>query len=164
MKAMMRIALAAIVLFCMSCYTMNQGIHKNTKFTDKMLSSLLKKNGNVFYLKSTNATFSTVWTYHNGKLVVYNLAKGKISQQQEYSSVGMDSMDQVSGEELLEVSRCMELDGDIFGYRINRGSQVDTQDLPIGIACFTKLNYNSVFLNRVVADINAYRLWYIRYL
>lgn len=63
MKATIKIIIAVIVIFCTSCSTMKQRIKKNNKLTDKTISSLLVNRGNVFYLTSTYATFSTVWTY-----------------------------------------------------------------------------------------------------
>lgn len=163
MKATIRIILAVIVIFCTSCSTMKQSIQKNNKFTDKTISSLLEKNGNVFYLTSTYATFSTVWTYHKDKLEIYKLAYGKISLQQEYSTTSIDNINQISKEELFELDQCMELDGDGFGYRIKRGSEIEKQDLPIGIECFTKLKYKSEFLNKVVEDINTHKMWDVQY-
>lgn len=60
MKATIKIIIAVIVIFCTSCSTMKQRIKKNNKLTDKTISSLLVNRGNVFYLTSTYATFSTV--------------------------------------------------------------------------------------------------------
>lgn len=65
------------MLFFVSCSTMKQNISKNNKSTNKLTSSLLDKNGNVFYLNSTYTTFSTVWTYSKDKLEIYKLAKSK---------------------------------------------------------------------------------------
>lgn len=143
----------------MGCSTMERSIRKNSKFTDQIISSLLEKNGNVFYLNSTYVTFSTVWTYGKNKLNVYKLANGKISLQQEYATTGIDNINQISREELFELNQCMELDGDGFGYRIKRGSETEKQDLPIGIECFTKLKYKSEFLNKVIEDINTHKMW-----
>lgn len=119
----------------------------------------MEKNGNVFYLNSTYATFSTVWTYNKDKIEIYKLANGKISLQQEYPTTSIDNINQISKEELFELDQCMELDGDGFGYRIKRGSEIEQQDLPIGIECFTKLKYKSKFLNKVVEDINTHKMW-----
>ena len=163
MKSIIRIALTIIVAFFMSCSTMKHNIQNNSKFTDKTIFSLLEKNGNVFYLNSTYATFSTVWTYSKDKIEIYKLANGKISLQQEYSATSIDNINQISKEELFELDQCMELDGDGFGYRIKRGSEIEKQDLPIGIECFTKLKYKSEFLNKVVEDINTHKMWDVRY-
>jgi hypothetical protein len=163
MKATIRITLAVIVILCTYCSTMKQNIHENNKFTDKITSSLLEKNGNVFYLTSTYATFSTVWTYHKDKLEIYKLANGKISLRKECSTTCIDNINQISKEELFELDQCMELDGDGFGYRIKRGSEMEQQDLPIGIECFTKLKYKSEFLNKVVEDINTHKMWDVQY-
>lgn len=144
---------------------MKNNIQKNNKFTDKTISSLLEKNGNVFYLTSTYATFSTVWTYSKDKLEVYKLAKGKVYEQVNYPDSGIFDYQIPSFKELhSEFQECgYELDGDSFGYRIKRGSEIEQQDLPIGIECFTKLKYKFEFLNKVVEDINTHKMWDVRY-
>lgn len=162
MKSTMRIVLTIIVTFFMSCSTMKHYIQKNSKLTDETISSLLEKNGNVFYLRSTYVTISTVWTYSKDRLEIYKLAKGKISLQQEYTTTSIDNINQISKEELFELDQCMELDGDGFGYRIKRDSEIEQQDLPISIECFTKRKYKSDFLNKVVEDINTYKMWNVR--
>ncbi|MEC5395408.1 hypothetical protein [Bergeyella sp. RCAD1439] len=159
MKATIKIIMAVIVMFCISCSTMKYNIQKNNKQIDKIISSLLEKNGNVFYLTSTYATFSTVWTYHKGRLEIYKLVNGKIILQQEYFTTSIDNINQISKEELFELDQCIELDGDGFGYRIKKGSGIEQQDLPIGIECFIKLKYKSEFLNKVIKDINTYKMW-----
>ena len=163
MRATIRIIIASIAILCISCSTMKNNIQKNNKFTDKTISSLLEKNGNVFYLTSTYATFSTVWTYSKDKLEIYKLVNGRINFQQKYPTTSIDNINQISKEELFELDQCMELDGDGFGYRIKRGSEIEQQDLPIGIECFAKLKYKSEFLNKLVEEINAHKMWDVRY-
>lgn len=163
MKIAIKITLAIIVIFCTSCSTMKQKINKNNKFTDKTISSILDKNGNVFYLNSTYATFSTIWTYHNNNIEIYKLANGKISLQQEYSTTNINDLNQISKEELSELDQCMELDGDSFGYRIKKGSEIEQQDLPINIECSTKLKYKSDFLNKFIGDITTHKMWNVKY-
>lgn len=163
MKTKIKIILAFIALLSISCSTLKSNIQKNNKFTDKTISSLLEKNGNVFYLTSTYATFSTVWTYSKDKLEIYKLINGRVNFQQEYFTICIDSINQISKEELFELDQCMELEGDGFGYRIKRGSEIEQQDLPIGIECFTKSKYKSDFLNKVVEDINIHKMWDVRY-
>ncbi len=163
MKLTIRIALTIIVTLCISCSTMKHNIQKNNTQTDKIIEYLLDKNGNVFYLNSTFVPFSTVWTYSKDKLEIYKLVNGKIISQQEYFTTSIDNINQISKEELFELDQCMELDGDGFGYRIKRGSEIEQQDLPIGIDCFTKLKYKSEFLNKVVEDINTHKMWDVRY-
>jgi hypothetical protein len=162
MKATLKLTLASIVILFISCSTMKHNIKNNSKATDKTISSLLEKNGNVFYLNSTHSTFSTVWTYNKDKIEIYTLANGKISLQQEYSTTRIDNINQISKGELFELDQCIELDGDGFGYRIKRGLEIEQQDLPIGIECFARLKYKSDFLNKVVEDINIHKMWDVR--
>ena len=157
----MRITFAVIVMFFSSCSTMKQNIQKNIKFTDKLISSLLEKNGNVFYLSSTYVMSSTVWTYANGKIAIYRLSKGKVIEQRMFFDNGFSDYNIPVIEDLdLEFEECgYELDGDGFGYRIKSGSEIEKQDLAIGISCFTKMRYRSAFLNKVVNDINTHGMW-----
>lgn len=163
MKATIRIILASFAILFITCSSMKNNIQKNNKFTEKLISALLVQNGNVFYLTSTYATFSTVWTYSSDKIEIYKLVNGRIRFQQEYPTTSIDNINQISKEELFELDQCMELDGDNFGYRIKRGSEIEQQDLPISIECFTKLKYKSEFLNKIVEDINAFKMWDVRY-
>jgi hypothetical protein len=165
MKATIRIILAVIAVFCTSCSTMKQSIQKNNKFTDKTISSLLEKNGNVFYLNSTYIISSTVWTYNKGNIEIYKLSKGKVIEHLTFPDKGVSNYKIPVFEELqLEIKECgYELDGDGFGYRIKRGSEIHKQDLPIDIKCFTKLKYKSEFSNKIVEDINTYKMWDVRY-
>jgi hypothetical protein len=144
---------------------MKHYIQKNKKFTDKTISVLLEKNGNVFYLASTNATFSTVWTYSDDTLEIFELAKGKVFEQASYPDSGIFKYQIPSFKELhSEFKECgYELDGDVFGYRIKRDAKLEQQDLPIGIECFTKLKYKSELLNKVIKDINTYKMWDVLY-
>lgn len=158
MKSTTKITLMIIVVFSMSCSTMKHNILINKKFTDEKISYLLEKNGNVFYLSSTYATFSTVWTYSKDKIEVFKLSNGKISFNEEYSTMSIENIDQISKQELFELDQCMELDGDNFGYRIKRTIEIEKEDLPIDIECFTKLLYKSKFLNKVVEDIKTYNM------
>lgn len=165
MKQPLKLLLFSAMLFFVSCSTMKQNISKNNKYTDKLISSLLDRNGNVFYLTSTYATFSTVWTYEKGNIEIYRLANGRTTEQQTITDKGLSMYEIPTLKELeIETKECgYELDGDGFGYKIKRGSEIVQQDLPIGIECFTKLKYKSEFLNKVVEDINTHKMWDVRY-
>ena len=157
--------LPVVILFFATCSTMMQNISKNDKSTDRLTSSLLDKNGNVFYLISTYSTISTVWTYRKSSIDIYKLVNGKISRQSTFPDIGFSQYEIPNLKELdIEIKECgYELDGDVFGFRIKRVSEIEQQDLPINIKCFTKLKYKSAFLNKVVGDINIYKMWDVRY-
>ncbi len=165
MKLMIKIGLIAIVTFFISCSAMKHNIRKNDKFTDNIISSVFKENGNVFYIRATHATFSTVWTYNDNKLIVYNLANGRIQEKSDYFDNGISDYQVPTFKELnLELKECgYELDGENFGFKIDSGEQLEQQDLPISIECFTQSKYNLAFLNKVVADINIHKIWDVRY-
>ena len=165
MSSLVKILLLSffIMLFTVSC-SMRQNISKNDRLTDKTISLLSKKKENVFYLMSTYATFSIVWTYSDYKIEIYKLAKGRIYKQTEYPNDGIAGYQIPTSKELnLEIfnrEKCpIVLDGDGFGYRIKRGSEIVGDDLPVEIECFTKNKYQSEFLNKIVADIITYKMW-----
>jgi len=160
MKSAIRIVLAIIVTFCISCSTMKHNIQKNNTQTDKIIKSLLEKKGNVFYLNSTYVISSTVWTYKESNIEIYKLTKGKIVEHLIFPDNGLSNYSIPVFEELeTETKKCgYELDGDGFGYRIKRDSELEQQDLPISIECFTKQKYKSEFLNKIVEDMKAYNM------
>lgn len=53
----------------------------------------------------------------------------------------------------------MELDGDVFGFKIKHEDNLIQEDFPISIDCFRKNKYQSGFFNEVVQDIVTYALW-----
>lgn len=167
MKQILKLGLLlpVVILTFVSCSTMKQSITKNNKSTDNLVLSLLEENGNAFYLSSTYATFSTVWTYKRNRIEVYKLVKGKISDKMSYQSGGFSNYEIPNNKELENETReCgYELDGDIFGFKIKNELEVNQQDLPISIECLKKLKYNSEFLNKVVDDINTYKMWDVKY-
>jgi len=165
MKSIIKITLVVIVTLCISCSTMKHNIQKNNTQTDRIIESLLDKNGNVFYLNSTYVISSTVWTYKEGHIEVYRLTKGKRVEQSTFPEKGLSNYEIPTFKELdIEIKECgYELDGDGFGFRIKTGLEIERQDLPISIECFTKLKYKSEFLNKVVEDINTYKMWNVRY-
>jgi len=121
MKQILKLVLLTLVILTfVSCSTMKQSITKNKKFTDNLVLSLLEENGNAFYLSSSYATFSTVWTYKGNSIEVYKLVKGKISNKMSYESVGFSNYEIPNNKDLEnETKECgYELDGDIFGFRV----------------------------------------------
>ena len=62
--------------------------------------NLLQKNGNVFYLSSTYATFSRVWTYNVNGMEIYWLAKGKVYQKETFSEKELIQYAEVAFEDI----------------------------------------------------------------
>jgi len=122
-----------------------------------MTSSLLRKNGNVFYIKSSYATYSTVWTYIDGKIKIYRLVNGKVSMQNEFPDKRISDY-KIPVIPDKEVKNCYELDGDILGFKINENDQLLQKDFPVNIQCFTNEKFSSLFLNKLVEDISSYKL------
>lgn len=155
--------LFAATAFLISCNSVQYAVKKNAKYTDAMMLSLFEINGNAFYLGSTNATFSAVWTYKQDRVEIYKLAHGKVAENLISKENGMDTFDIPSEGELdKDLEDCgYELDGDVFGFMV-KDKFSKRQDFPISIECLTHHTYQSSFLNEIVNTINKYKLWDVR--
>ena len=165
-KCSIKIALLSVFLLSISCSTMRYNINKNNRFTEKQIINLLQKNGNVFYLSSTYATFSTVWTYNINGIEIYRLAKGKVNQKETFSEKELIQYEGVVFEDIEKelYQKCaLELDGDMFGFRIDIDGKIHKEDYAVNINCLKKGTYKSDFLNKLVNDIKAYNMWEINY-
>jgi hypothetical protein len=166
-KYSIKIALLAVFSLLISCSTMKYNINKNNKFTEKQKNYLLQKNGNVFYLSSTYATFSTVWTYNtSGEVEIYKLAKGKVSRKEtfserEFMQYNVQSLQDIENE--LYQKCALDLDGDSFGFRIYIDGTLHTEDYAVDINCLKTGVYKSDFLNKIVTDIKTCNMWEINY-
>jgi len=150
------IIIITILLFS-SCSTMQNSIKKNNKFTNQMIESLFSDNKNVFYIKSSYSTFSKVWSYQNNKIEIYNLVKGKVDSKSLYEA--NNYLNQVPKKEIFEVDKCMQLDGEIVGYKISLDNIKYSEDLPVDMKCFLNQDYETEFLNILVKDIKKHKLW-----
>ena len=53
----------------------------------------------------------------------------------------------------------LELDGDAFGFIIDDDGKRYKADFAVDINCLKQQKYNSVFLNKIINDINYYKMW-----
>jgi hypothetical protein len=165
-KCDIKIALFSIFLLSISCSTMRYNINKNNRFTEKQIINLLQKNGNVFYLFSAYVSFSTVWTYNLKGIEIYRLAKGKVNQKETFSGKELIQYSAVAFENIEKelYQKCaLELDGDMFGFRIDIDGKIHKEDYAVDINCLKKGTYKSDFLNNIVADIKIHNMWGINY-
>ena len=163
-KCNLKIILFSVLLLSTSCSTMQYNINKNNRFTEKQINSLLQKNGNVFYLSSTYATFSTVWTYNTSEIEVYKLTKGKLSKKETFSKKEFiqPTIQSLQDIEKEFYQKCaLELDGDSFGFRICIDDNIHKKDYAVDINCLKKEAYKSEFLNKIVNDIKTCNMWEI---
>jgi len=145
------------VLSILSCSTTNRLYNKREN--KKLVSQLFESNGNAFYVRSTNIVISFVWSYSDKEVFIYKLSKNKIIDKRVLLITGKPNWHkQPSNEELYELDTCMELDGDMFGYKLKIDGKVEEQDLPINLECFTRGKFKSDFINKVVKDINVYQI------
>lgn len=161
-----KIVLFSTFLLSMSCSTMRYNINKNNKFTEKQIINLLQKNGNAFYLSSTYAPFSTVWTYSINGIEIYRLAKGKVNQKEIFSETELIHYTKITFEDVEKelYQKCaLELDGDMFGFRVDVDGKIQKEEYGIDIKCLKKGIYKSNFLNKIVTDIKTYNMWGVNY-
>ena len=79
-------------------------------------------------------------------------------EEKKISSKWLSDKTIVDKNDLFELDKCMELDGDIFGIRIKQSDQEVFENLPINIGCFVKNQYGSDFFNLIVNDIKTYKI------
>jgi len=155
-----------LMLSLVSCSTMMHNVKKNNNFTERTISGLLEKNGNVFYIRPDLGTFSTVWTYSEDKIEIYKLVKGKVREQKEYPNNGISNYQIPTSKELgLDIgTHCsFVLGGELFGFKIKRDLEIQDFGWGFDIECLTGNTFQSAFLNKIVADINTYNMWNIQY-
>lgn len=165
-KIIIKIALFFVFLLLISCSTMQYNINKNNKFTERQTKYLLQKNGNAFYLSSTYALFSTIWTYCTDKIEVYKLAKGKVIKKETFwikNTMQFNAFVFNDIENELYQKCALNLDGDCFGFRIYKDGIICKENYPIDINCLQKETYESDFLNKIASDIKTYKLWEVKY-
>lgn len=150
----------------MSCSTMQHNIKRNQTLTQKQVNYYHQKNGNAFYLSSTYASFSVVWTYYTDRIEIYKLQKGKVNQKQvfpekewiKYAEVALEDI-----EKELYQKCALELDGDNFGFRIVIDGKTYNTDYAVDINCLKTDKYKSEFLNKITNDIKTHKMWEIKY-
>lgn len=145
-----------------SCSVMQ--IKKTQDLTERLVKSLYQKNGNAFYLSSTHASFSTVWTHTEDMVIVYRLQKGKRKQMLSFMEKGIVQFAKIDPEDIEKelYQKCaLELDGDVFGFIIDVDGNMLSEDYAIDIQCMKQSQYESEFLGTIKKDIQEYKLWNI---
>ncbi|MGD1840701.1 MAG: hypothetical protein ACFB0B_07370 [Thermonemataceae bacterium] len=122
-----------------------------------MVATLYADNENAFYIKSSYATFSTVWTYRADKIKIYYLAKGRVVDEITHET--RSYLDEVSAVNTFEFDSCMQLDSEVIGYKVVFDDKVYEKRFPVDIACIRQQNYESSFFQKLVKDISKYQIW-----
>lgn len=162
MKKSFLMVLLFTLCLLVSCSVTNYVIKKNRYLTNKEVELLFQKNGNAFYLSSTYSYFSFVWSYNEDSVEILRLRKGIIKQKQvfkekeniQYAGFSLEDI-----ETELYQKCALELDGDEFGYIIDYNGKRFKADFAVNINCLKQQKYNSVFLNKIINDINYYNIW-----
>jgi len=138
----------------------HNNIKKNTKFTQKQVNFLFKKNGNAFYLDSSYATFSIVWTYSKNGIEIYRLVNGKVFKKEIFPEKEWLHDADIAVEEIYK-NCSVVLDGDGFGFKINMDGNIHKESYTTNIDCMKQQTFESEFLNKIVNDIKNYKMWEI---
>lgn len=160
------IVLLFIFSFLVSCSTAQYTIKRNKDLTVRQVNYFYKKNRNAFYLCSTYATFSVVWTYDEDKVEIYRLQKGKIRQKQIFEGKKTIQYAEISLEDIEKelYQKCaLELDGDVFGFIIEIDRKTHIADYAVNINCMIQRKYKSNFLNKITNDIKSHKMWEVEY-
>ncbi len=151
---MQRVLYTILVLSTISCSTAHQ-INSNNKATSRIVSSLLEKNGNVYYLQSTYSKSSVIWTYREDGIEIYRLLSGKLSSQKHIKTDKNNNALFLNMEDLAELDDYLELDSDILGIQTRRIQQ----EYPVCFDCILKGSLHSKKLNSLIQDIIYFELW-----
>jgi len=147
-----------LMLFVLSCGISNK-LNRTTNKREKIINQLFENNGNAFYISSSHVLVSYVWSYSDNKINIYKLSGNKIWKINNLPINERDDFfKQLSKEELYEIDKCMELDGDIFGYKFKKDGLLERHDFPVNIDCFVQQKFKSKFLNKIITDINTYQI------
>ena len=141
-------------------------IKANRDLTAKQVNYFYQKNGNAFYLSSSSTNFSIIWTYYEGKVEIYRLQKGKISQRQIFREKEIIQYADISLEDIEKelYQKCaLELDGDTFGIIIEIDHKTHNADYAVDINCLKQGKYKSDFFNKITNDIRNYKMWEVEH-
>lgn len=127
-----------------------------------MFRSLAKKQGNAFYVNSTYAAFSTVWHYSDGRIIIYELVKGKIYSKNDYPS-NTQLITGLPKDTWNELVNCSELDGGGFGFKIIDGDTLIEEEFATRIECLKKGGFQTQFLNDIAQDMTVHKIWDVIY-
>ncbi len=136
---------------------MKQKIIENKNYTDNFVNKLFKENGNVFYISSSHSSFSRVWTYTSSDILIYYLECNKSILNKRVEVVNF--LEKVPKDTFFETDVCLELDGELIGYKILQKGKLHEVELPISVNCLKNQNFKIEFLNNLVTHINDYGIW-----
>lgn len=145
------------LFFGASCSTANKMY--DTVAYKKLFNQLYETNGNAFYTTSTHITEAFVWSYSIKEVAIYKLSKGRVVDKKTFTITRNSNwLQQFYKDDLYEVDTCTELDGDIFGIKLNKDNNVEEKHFAINLNCFEAGEYKSSFLKQVATDITTYSL------
>lgn len=139
---------------------------EESKYDPEASRQLFSKEWERFYLSSTYASFSVVWTYYEGKMVICNIQKGKVIrirvfQEEEWLSNLELDLNNIENE--LFQKNALELDGDCLSLKIQIDGKPLSEIWYVDIECFKASDYESVLLSKIRNDIIKYKMWDYEY-
>ncbi len=144
-------------------FSLTKQAEKHHKYCARKCIQLYKKNGNVFFIKSTYCNKSVVWTYCDNTIEIYTLLDNKITQTQTFSTQPLSPPIERSAyaqiREEMAQKRLWIDDDDSLNFRIDvANGETYGGYYPIDISTLKQGNYQSEFLNRIVQDMITYKI------
>lgn len=151
------------------CYNRKlwRSFEDNAHITSETLTSLLEKNGNVFYLRHDSGA-SVVWSYTDEIIEIYNFKYGNlVSYREGFTTTGkLLNLDKETIKELVtEMEDSPYIEGaedklrDILWFEIKLNTGIVDESVWIGTGDFLTKKYKHEVLNKLVEDINTYKIW-----
>lgn len=129
---------------------------KNLKFTSYKVNELVLKNGNAFYVTSTNSYSSKIWTYTGSSLILFKITKGQINEVKEFNDIEWDKISVIREDIVNDFNKNTStniLDGDILGFKILLGEEVWEEVYCIDMQDFIESNFTTPFVKKLKLDI-----------
>lgn len=143
--------------FVTSCNTTSK-MHQRTGYK-QLYNQLYEANKNAFYATSSHIKIALVWSYSNEGIVIYKLSDGAVvDRKMVLIRENKEWLIDFSKDDFYELDSCIELDGDLLGMKVMKDNKTEEKDLPVNLDCATKKKYNSQFLNKIISDMNIYKI------
>lgn len=151
------------------CYNRKlwRSFEDNAHITSETLTSLLEKNGNFFYFDH-DCGASVVWSYTDEIIEIYNFKHGElVSYREGFTTTGkLLNLDKETIKELVtEMEDSPYIEGaedklrDILCFKIKLNTGIVDESVWIGTGDFLTKKYKHEVLNKLVEDINTYKIW-----
>ena len=161
-RSLLLLFLVLILVGCPSCSSFHYAVKLNHRKTERFFHLLFERNENAFYVDAAWCNGSVVWSYQENQIEIYKLRNGRIIKKQLFDNEGIHKLSESQFKSLDEemAEKCPPvLDGDGCGFIIDSDSIVIQADYSIEVDEMKRQSFESVFLTKVVDDMNTYMIW-----